>query len=274
MNPRISLLAALLLVLFSLPVRAQAGEERLLAYRDSVKNGYNFLLYLPAAYPERTDLPLILCLHGGSLAGHDLERVTHYGCIDALRRGRDIGAVIISPQCPTSGGWNAERLMRVVDWVRDRYRTDLNRFYVIGLSMGGWGTFKMVAAYPDKVAAAVAMCGGYTGPIEPLTQVPLWIIHGTEDEVTSFSHSNSIVKKMIHTGQADRVHFSWLTGCNHSILARIYLLPQPYDWLFSHSLSDDRRRANHQVEIDPSDLDAAYMRLDPARARRLPSRKP
>ena len=273
MGKWISILAAFLLPLAAAAQAPAAGEEQLLAYRDSVKNGYNFLLYVPASYAERADLPLILCLHGGSLIGRDLNLVTRYGCVDALRRGRDIDAVIICPQCP-SMGWDAERLMRVVDWVRERYRTDLNRFYVIGMSMGGWGTYKMVAAYPDKIAAAISMCGGYTGPVEPLIQVPLWIIHGTEDEVTSFSYSNSLVKKMIRTGHADRVHFSWLTGCDHRILARIYLLSQPYDWLFAHSLRDSRRPANHAYEIEPSDLDAAYVRLDPAKARKLPVRKP
>lgn len=253
-----------------LPLRA----EELLSYRDSVKNGYNFLLYLPDSYAEGAELPLILCLHGRSLTGNDLNMVTRYGCIDALRRGREIDAVIVSPQCNTPNGWNAERLMRVVDWVRARYRTDLNRFYVIGMSMGGWGAFKVAAAYPDKVAAAIALCGGFTGSVEPLTQVPLWIIHGTDDEVTPFSCSNSIVKNMIRTGHADRVHFSWLTGCNHSILARVYLLPQPYDWLFLHSLRDKRRPARHDFEIDPADLEAAYTRLGNEKARKLPIRKP
>ena len=264
------LLSVLILLLAVAPLRA----ADLLAYRDSVKSGYNFLLYVPDSYSSGAELPLILCLHGRSLTGNDLNMVTRYGCIDALRRGREIDALILCPQCGTTDGWNAERLMRVVDWIRARYRSDLNRLYVIGMSMGGWGTFKVAAAYPDKVAAAIALCGGFTGSVEPLTRVPLWIIHGTDDEVTPFSCSNSIVKNMILTGHADRVHFSWLAGCNHSILSRVYLLSQPYDWLFLHSLRDPRRPADQSMEIEPSELDTAYRNLDASKAQKLPIRKP
>ena len=52
------------LILLSLGTRVWGGE--LYAYRDSVKNGYNFLLYIPDSYAEREDevLPVIVCLHG------------------------------------------------------------------------------------------------------------------------------------------------------------------------------------------------------------------
>ena len=52
--------------------------------------------------------------------------------------------------------------MEVVDWVTKNYKVDMNRFYVLGMSMGGYGTLDFVASYPDKVAAAMALCGGAT----------------------------------------------------------------------------------------------------------------
>ena len=57
------------LTLFLLCTRVWGGE--LFAYRDSVKNGYNFLLYIPDSYAEREGevLPVIVCLHGRSRAG-------------------------------------------------------------------------------------------------------------------------------------------------------------------------------------------------------------
>ena len=271
MMKRLPFILVLLFALVSPHLRA----DNLYAYRDSVKNGYSFLLYVPDSYyTSEKPLPLVLCLHGKSLAGNNLSGITKYGCIDALRRGQEIEALVLCPQCYSTGGWNAERLMRVVEWVGDRYRYDADRLYVFGISMGGWGTFKFAAAYPDKVAAAIAMCGGFTGEVEPLGDLPLWIIHGTSDTTTSISFSSSIVEKLAKMGRSGRLVFSWLTGCNHSILARVFLLKEPYEWLFSHNLQDPNRTVNRDVKLDPKDLNAAYMRLDPTKAQRLPIKNP
>ena len=47
-----------------------------------------------------------------------------------------------------------------------------------------------------------------------------------------------------------------------------------YDWLFAHRLSDPDRPVNREIDIVPNDLNAAYMRLDPKKARALPIQKP
>lgn len=264
-----------ILILLAALVPLHLRADNLYAYRDSVKNAYDFLLYVPDSYYDSDKpLPLILNLHGKSLSGRDLNMITRYGCIDALRRGRKIDAVVLCPQCRTAGGWDAEKLMQVVEWVRYRFRTDPDRLYVFGISMGGWGTLKFAAAYPDQVAAAIAMCGGYTGPVEPLAELPLWIIHGTSDTITHISYSTSIVEKLANLGKTSRLYFTWLTGCDHSILARIFLLQQAYDWLFSHSLKDPGRQVSREYKIVPKDLNAAYMRLDQSQAQRLPVRTP
>ena len=268
---RICFAIAVALLLLSVPARG----GKLLEYRDSVKSGYNFLLYVPESYSNGCDsLPVILFLHGRSLSGSELSMVTRYGCIDALRRGRELDALVICPQCRTGNGWEAAKVMNVVDWVRERYASDENRLYVFGMSMGGWGTFKMVSAYPDKVAAAVALCGGFLGDVAPMTDVPIWIIHGTADDITAIHHSKSIVSKMEATGKATRLRYTWLQGCDHSILARAFLLEDPYKWLLSHSLAQEDRPMTADYDMSPSDLNSAYMHLDTSKAQKLPIQKP
>lgn len=267
--------AFILLFALSLLAGPRLRADQLLAYRDSVANSYNFLLYVPDSYETSEEpLPIVLCLHGKSLAGSSLSSITRYGCIDALRRGRDINALVICPQCYSTGGWNAERLMRVVNWVMSRYRHDPDRLYCFGISMGGWGTYKFAATYPKRVAAAIAMCGGFTGEVEPLGDVPLWIVHGTADTTTSLSYSSSIVDRMTEAGVAERLRYTWLEGCDHSILARVFLLQQAYDWLFSHSLSDPDRAVNREIEITPRDVQLAYMTIEPNHEQVLPIKNP
>lgn len=40
------------------------------------------------------------------------------------------------------------------------YAFDRNRVYVLGMSLGGYGTLDFVGTYPERVAAALALCGG------------------------------------------------------------------------------------------------------------------
>ena len=131
----------LILIIAPLWMCAQT-EYQFSAHRNVVPNGYNFWLSVPDTYEEQQEkMPLILFLHGHSLSGTDLNRVRKYGCLDAISMGRDINAIIVAPQDP-GGPWNALKLNNILDWVQERFVFDTNRIYVIGMSMGGYGTFQ------------------------------------------------------------------------------------------------------------------------------------
>ena len=149
--------------------------------------------------------------------------------------------------------------MVLYDWIDDHYKVDTNRFYVLGMSMGGYGTMDMAAAYPDKVAAAIAMCGGASGKeLCGLTTMPLWIIHGTADELVSVRCSDRVVDSMRSCGDTTRLIYDRMEGENHSRLARVFYLKQTYDWLFSHSLLDKDRPVNRSYTMTSDLLNVAY----------------
>ena len=162
-------------------------SQTLTAYRNTVSNGYNFWVCTPKDYDSlQSETPIVLFLHGASLCGNNLERVRRYGPLDALAMGRQIDALIIAPQNP-GGAWNPERINNIVDWVYEHYAGDTNRLYVLGMSLGGYGTIDYSAAHSERVAAAMALCGGgnpksYCG----LNELPLWIIHGTADKIVPY----------------------------------------------------------------------------------------
>ena len=238
------------------------SEAQLIACRNTIKDNYNFWLYLPEDYATTSEKkPVILFLHGRSLSGSDLNKVRHYGCINALSRGLSIDAIVLAPQSKTA--WEPDKLMELYDWVKDNYNVDTNRFYVIGMSMGGFGTLDFVATYPDKVAAAMAMCGGSTKKsLCGLTEVPLWIIHGTADEAVPIKRSERVVDSMCHCGDTSRLIFTKLDKVNHTSLVRIFYLQQTYDWLFSHVLTDSLRPVNKNYSISKEMLYLAYDDLE------------
>ena len=160
-----------------------------------VKSGYNFRLYTPDATldDEVEAKPVIIFLHGASLCGNNLSRVKRYGTIDAIEKGLRPDAYVIAPQNP-GGAWNPEKIMNVFDYVADNHNVDYDRVYVIGMSLGGYGSIDLAATYPDQIAAAMAFCGGGSvKDLSGLTDVPLWIVHGTADRAVSVSQSDKVV---------------------------------------------------------------------------------
>ena len=248
----------LFIFLCMLPLLASA---QLLKCRGFIKDGYDFWLYVPDDYDAATTKkPVVMFLHGRSLCGTDLEQVRRYGCIDAVSRGRSIDAVVIAPQA--QGAWDPKKVMDVYDWVKSNYSVDTNRFYVIGMSMGGYGTLDVVATYPEKVAAAMALCGGATvNGLCGLNDVPLWIIHGTADTAVPVDCSEKVVEAMAACGDTSRLIFDRFKGVNHTRLARVFYLQEPYDWLFAHSLNDSLRSLNTDVVITTETLSDAYSDL-------------
>ncbi len=78
--------------------------------------------------------------------------------------------------------------------MEEHYDVDTTRVYVIGMSLGGYGTLDFVGTYPQRVAAAMALCGGSTlKDMSGLADVPFWIQHGTADRAVPVSQSKAVV---------------------------------------------------------------------------------
>lgn len=240
-------------------ISARAQYDYIRPVTDAISGGYNFWVYTPTDYYysyEQT--PVIIFLHGQSLCGHDINRVRRYGPLDAIVRGREIPALVIVPQNP-GGAWNPAKINDVLEWTKRNYPCDSTRVYVIGMSLGGYGTMDFAATYPDKIAAAMALCGGCTVKDKtPLGRLPLWIMHGTADRAVPVSQSKSVVEAMQDAGCDKRLRFDWFAGASHGALARVLYMKKAYEWLFSHTLTDPNRPVRRDIVIDKSDLTRAY----------------
>lgn len=223
------------LIITSFILNAQA---KLSSFTNKVEGGYNFWLHEPdmSTLQKNQPIPLILFLHGKSLSGNNLERVKRYGVLKEVLRRRKIPAIVLAPQCPWGKGWDPKRIIRVVDFVQKNYNTDTNRFYVVGMSMGGYGVLNFAGAYPERIAAAVALCGG--GNIKDgckLASIPLWIMHGTADRAVAFSESQKIVNAIKQCNKGINLKFDILEGAGHGEPSRFFSMDELYNWLFSYS---------------------------------------
>ncbi len=204
-----------------------------------------YLLFLPVDYEQRHDpWPLLLFLHGAGERGYDLDKVKAHGPPKIVETRNDFPFVVLSPQCCPGGewqrGWDAEILIQLVDHALQEHRVDPERVYLTGLSMGGYGTWRLAARYPDRFAAIVPICGGGDPrDAERLLHVPVWAFHGEQDDVVPLIESERMVRAVQQAGgdakltiYHDLAHDSW---------TRAYDDPDLYAWLLSHTRSGNRR---------------------------------
>lgn len=252
-----SFLSLFLILFASQGVHAQYDFLR--PVKDSIPGGYNFWVYTPTDYYYSLEnTPVIIFLHGQSLCGRNLNKVKRYGPLDAIVKGRQIEALVLVPQNP-GGAWDPDKISSMLDWTKKHYAMDSTRVYVIGMSLGGYGTLDFAGTYPEKVAAAMALCGGCTlKDMNGLGKVPLWIMHGTADRAVPVKQSKIVVEKLQENDEDQRLRYDWLQGASHGALARVLYMTKTYEWLFSHSLLDDGRPVNREIDIDKSDLSKAY----------------
>lgn len=210
------------------------GYSQLTAMKG--KADYNFWLSLPADSILKNNPPILIFLHGKSLSGSDLNMVRKYGVIHEMDKGRSFPAIVIAPQVPAGKSWEPAKIKNVLEYVQSQYKTDTNRVYVAGMSLGGYGTLHFVGAYPELVTAAVALCGG-GNPKDAynLSQVPLWIQHGNMDYAVPITESEKVVKAIKDCNGGENLKYTVVPGANHGDLERVFRTDEMYNWMFQYT---------------------------------------
>jgi len=139
----------------------------------------------------------------------------------------------VSPQAPQRG-WQAETLNGLLDDVLAHYKVDKDRVYVTGLSMGGFGTWALAAAHPEKFAAIVPICGGGNpADATKIKDLPIWIFHGAKDTVVPPSRSEAMEKALKEAG-AKEVKYTLYPDAGHDSWTKTYENPEVWEWLLKH----------------------------------------
>ena len=198
----------------------------------------NYLLFLPKDYgaDSKRKWPLILFLHGMGERGDDLEIVKKHGIPKIVKQRKDFPFIAVSPQCPKSSFWPAEvdALNALLDKLVETYAVDTDQIYLTGLSMGGYGTWHLATAYPERFAAIAPICGG--GAPEKahvLKNVPTWVFHGAKDTVVSPEESEEMVKSLEACG--GNVRFTVYPDAGHDSWTKTYDNPELYKWFLKHT---------------------------------------
>ena len=197
----------------------------------------DYLLYLPKEYGKDTTKkwPLILFLHGSGESGSDIEKVKMHGPPKLVAGGKEFPFIIVSPQAPTSRiGWQVETLNTLLDDVIQKYTVDEDRIYLTGLSMGGFGTWALASANPERFAAIAPICGGgQPFMARRFKNLPVWVFHGAKDPTVPVKMSQDMVDALKAAG-AD-VKLTIYPEAGHDSWTATYDNPELYTWFLEHT---------------------------------------
>ncbi len=196
----------------------------------------NYLAYVPEAAAANPDKkwPAILFLHGSGERGTNLMAVAVHGPPKIVKDKPDFGFIVISPQCPpTMRGWDVEALAALAKQVLRDYPIDPDRFYLTGLSMGGFGSWDLAAANPHLFAAMAPVCGrGNPADAAKLKNLPIWVFHGGKDQTVPIKGSEQMFDAITAIG--GNIKFTVYPEAGHDSWTVTYDNPELYAWFLQH----------------------------------------
>ncbi|MBI3412180.1 MAG: prolyl oligopeptidase family serine peptidase [Planctomycetes bacterium] len=231
-----------LVIGLALVTTLSAGEPKT-GFNDRIHKGKDgdskFVVFIPHNYSADKEFPIILFLHGAGGRGIDGKRLAIGGLAEAIRsREKNFGFIVVFPQAEKTwqaGSADANRALAILDEVKKEYKADSKRVYLTGLSMGGYGTWSLAAAHPDRWAAIAPVCGGGSpANAEKIKHIPCWCFHGDKDTTVRVEQSRQMIKALKDAGAEPR--YSEFPDVGHNSWDAAYATSELYQWFLSNKL--------------------------------------
>ena len=208
--------------------------------------------------PERKtggSLPAIVYLHGAAGAGTDnLKQITGGNTLGThvwttKERQARHPAFVIAPQAAEGERWStttsqlapyASLALELLTNLSKEFSIDADRIYLVGQSLGGYGTWDVVSKRPELFAAAVPLCGGGDpARVAAARNVPIWAFHGAVDQTVPVDRSREMVAALREAGVA--VKYTEYPNVGHNVWTVAFAERELPDWLFAQRRKRDRR---------------------------------
>ncbi|MBI1290368.1 hypothetical protein GC173_03890 [bacterium] len=201
------------------PIKPGAQPRTYVSALDQSEQPYN--LYVPTTYDPAKATPLVVALHGKGATWQ-----SWFAALPVEEWAEKEGFIVATPH--GRGDWfylgPGERdVFEVIDDVKGLCTVDTDRLYLIGHSMGGFGTWHIGASHPDVFAAIVPMSTWPPVPLVPnLSHTPVLLLHGDADPVVPIEWGLRGVRHL----EENRIEHRWVAvpGLGHeSALITAYL---------------------------------------------------
>lgn len=243
-----------------IPERLSAGWNALVY---PAQNGVRLLyqLYLPQNFDRSKQYPLLLYMHSSGVRCDDNSHI--YTAEAKFLRNFEASqykdaAIVLAPCCPKTDKWvgverwdsetfdanslpqtaHMQAAIELFSDARTNLSVDPTRLYTVGLSMGAFAVWDMLARYRHTFAAAIPVAGaGSPAQAAQMTGTAIWIFHGTKDAAVPYASALAMQKVLIGAGMRN-LRFDAFEGAGHGIWTRMADTKGLCDWLFSQKRSD------------------------------------
>lgn len=178
---------------------------------------HRYGLFLPKDYSAEKKWPVMLFLHGAGERGTDGVAQTKVGIGPVLqKRQATFPFIVVMPQCEDVQaryltGWlpetkDAQRALNILDAIEKEYSVDTSKRVLTGWSMGGYGTWAIASATPQKWSAVVPLAGGGDAKwASSLSGLSIWAFHGSNDAAIRPDQSRAIISAVRQVGGTPRL---------------------------------------------------------------------
>jgi hypothetical protein len=239
------------------PVMKIMSEVR--GYQNWYLGNFRCGLYVPHSYFHGNKYPLVIYLHGHSdtttwnLQWYNEPIITNDPCI------------VLTPKCPASEsyGWGDSyspfvspmmaKTYSMIDSVKKAFNLDEDRFYIYGISMGGYGTYGVIQKNPGMFAAAYTECGkGIVNLASNIVSMPFWIFHGSADPVVPVQPDRDLYQAVLALG-GTQIRYTEYPGVGHNVWDYVKNETTLDSWLLAQ-----RRGSVHNVPAALSSFTAEH----------------
>jgi predicted peptidase len=202
------------------PFAGKHGDFRK-AYVSAVDHTLQpYRVLVPEVYDGSTPSALVVALHG--MGGDENSMFDAYsgafkptaekaGFIAVCPKGRDSASMY--------RGSAEQDVLDVLAEVRRDYKIDANRIYLMGHSMGGYGTWSIAMAHPGIFAALGPISGGGSAAgMAKIARIPEYVVHGDNDPTVAVTQSRTMVEAGKKAG-ANIVYVEVPGGTHSSVVA-------------------------------------------------------
>ncbi len=234
--------------------------------------GMDYRLWVPADYDPSKKYPVFVYLHGFTdNDGVNERQIYNYINKYYFEKGLDKTnpCLILMPSCPDHYTWHAGyaddwyawngstpwgnygisdsegdktfgepiRLVKAaIDKTIGEYSVDRSRIYVGGFSMGGFGTWNIIAHYPDLFAAAIPCSGGGdTGKAQRIKDIPIWCFHGGADNTIAEGNTWWMYDAISNAG--GNIRYTKYRNTDHCISGGVFCRDDVWSWMFAQRRS-------------------------------------
>lgn len=224
------------------PIEGPFGQLITGSWALSEHDGLKFAIYGGKSLSAENKYPLVLALHGKSPNTENGKQVA--GWMNTFTKKENESArpcFVVAPLSaqPAAGqgtGWNGGEVEQVIKLVKTLVKNlpvDPKRVYIVGHSMGGFGTCHIMGSEPRLFAAAIPVSGVSSGDVSAMDRKPVWMFHAADDNVVPVTGAREFAEAMKKDKQFKYTESP--TG-GHGVVGPVFNDPETHKWLFAQQL--------------------------------------